>query len=107
MVERGHCRALERNFARPPHGDGWRRRRNPAGERGAVRHAVAVVLPADQLDYARVNITMPPGTTLKQTEEVVDRVAAIVAKDPTVERVFERIMSPAAGSTWCSRKIAP
>jgi multidrug efflux pump subunit AcrB len=47
--------------------------------------------PPTNSDYARVNITMPPGTTLKQTEEVVDRVAAIVAKDPTVERVFERI----------------
>ncbi len=47
--------------------------------------------PPQNSDYTRVNITMPPGTTLKQTEEVVDRVAAIVAKDPTVERVFERI----------------
>ncbi len=47
--------------------------------------------PPTNSDYARVNITMPPGTTLKQTEEVVDRVAKLVAKDPTVERVFERI----------------
>jgi multidrug efflux pump subunit AcrB len=34
---------------------------------------------------------MPPGTTLRQTEDVTDRVAAIVQKDPSVERVFERI----------------
>jgi len=47
--------------------------------------------PPTNSDYARVNITMPPGTTLKQTEAVVDRVAARVAMDPTVERVFERI----------------
>jgi multidrug efflux pump subunit AcrB len=47
--------------------------------------------PPQNNDYSRVNITMPPGTTLEQTEDVIDRVAAIVAKDPTVERVFERI----------------
>ena len=47
--------------------------------------------PPTNSDYSRVNITLPPGSTLKQTEAVVDRVAAIVAKDPTVERVFERI----------------
>ena len=32
-----------------------------------------------------------PGSTLKQTEAVADRVAAIVQADPDVERVFERI----------------
>ncbi len=47
--------------------------------------------PPQNDDYSRVNITMPPGTTLKQTEAVTDRVAAIVVKDPSVERVFERI----------------
>ena len=47
--------------------------------------------PPQNDDYSRVNITMPPGTTLKQTEAVTDRVAAIVVKDPNVERVFERI----------------
>jgi multidrug efflux pump subunit AcrB len=47
--------------------------------------------PPQNDDFARVNITLAPGTTLKQTEEVVDRVAAIVAKDPSVERVFERV----------------
>jgi multidrug efflux pump subunit AcrB len=47
--------------------------------------------PPTNSDYSRVNITLPPGTTLKQTEAVTDRVAAIVQKDPTVERVFERV----------------
>ena len=47
--------------------------------------------PPQNSDYSRVNITLPPGATLKQTEAVTDRVAAIVAKDPTVERVFERV----------------
>jgi len=47
--------------------------------------------PPENSDYSRVNITLPPGSTLKQTEDVTDRVAAIVSKDPTVERVFERV----------------
>src|SRR5438309_1847086 len=47
--------------------------------------------PPQNSDYSRVNITMPPGTTLKETEAVVDRVAAIIAKDPNVDRVFERV----------------
>src|SRR5207253_991621 len=47
--------------------------------------------PPQNSDFSRANITMPPGTTLKETEAVVDRVAAIIGKDPSVERVFERI----------------
>jgi multidrug efflux pump subunit AcrB len=47
--------------------------------------------PPQNDDYSRVNITLPPGTTLKQTEAVTDRVAALVSKDPNVERVFERV----------------
>src|SRR6201988_3548334 len=47
--------------------------------------------PPQNSDYSRVNITLPPGSTLKQTEAATDRVAALVRKDPTVERVFERI----------------
>jgi multidrug efflux pump subunit AcrB len=47
--------------------------------------------PPTNSDYSRVNITLPPGSTLKQTEAVTDKVAAIVQKDPTVERVFERV----------------
>ncbi|MEO6255609.1 MAG: efflux RND transporter permease subunit, partial [Sphingomicrobium sp.] len=47
--------------------------------------------PPQNDDYARVNITLPPGSTLKQTEEATDRVAAMVVKDHNVERVFERV----------------
>ena len=47
--------------------------------------------PPQNSDYSRVNITLPPGSTLKQTEAATDRVAAVVIKDPTVERVFERV----------------
>jgi len=42
-------------------------------------------------DFSFVNITLPPGTTLQQTEDIADRVAAMVEKDPNVERVFERV----------------
>ena len=47
--------------------------------------------PPQNSDFSRANITMPPGTTLKETEAVVDRVAAVIAKDPSVDRVFERV----------------
>ena len=47
--------------------------------------------PPQNDDYSRVTITLPPGSTLKQTETVTDRVAAILAPDPSVERTFERI----------------
>ena len=47
--------------------------------------------PPQNSDYSRVNITMPPGTTLNGTKSVVDRVADIISKDPSVDRVFERI----------------
>jgi multidrug efflux pump subunit AcrB len=47
--------------------------------------------PPQNSDYSRANITMAPGSTLKDTEQVVDRVAAVISKDPNVERVFERV----------------
>src|SRR5438270_348577 len=47
--------------------------------------------PPENSDYSRANIRMAPGSTLKETEAVVDRVAALVQRDPSVERVFERI----------------
>jgi multidrug efflux pump subunit AcrB len=47
--------------------------------------------PPQNDDYSRVNVTLPPGSTLKQTEAATDRVAAFVSKDANVERVFERV----------------
>jgi len=47
--------------------------------------------PPQNDDYSRVNITLPPGSTLKQTEAATDAVAALVSKDHNVERVFERV----------------
>jgi multidrug efflux pump subunit AcrB len=47
--------------------------------------------PPQNNDFSRVNITMAPGSTLDQTEDVSSKVSAIVAKDPSVDRVFERV----------------
>ncbi len=47
--------------------------------------------PPLNLDFSRVRIGMPPGTTLEQTEAVADRAAAIIEKDPSVDRVFQRV----------------
>jgi multidrug efflux pump subunit AcrB len=47
--------------------------------------------PPQNSDYSRANITMAPGSTLAETEAVVDRVAKVVSKDPSVDRVFERV----------------
>ncbi|MEP6982078.1 MAG: efflux RND transporter permease subunit [Sphingomicrobium sp.] len=46
--------------------------------------------PPPNSDYSRANILLAPGSTLKETEAVTDRVAALIARDPDVERVFER-----------------
>jgi multidrug efflux pump subunit AcrB len=47
--------------------------------------------PPQNSDYSRANITMAPGSTLADTEKVVDKTAAIISKDPNVDRVFERV----------------
>ena len=47
--------------------------------------------PPLNLDFSQVNVTLPPGATLEQTEAVEDRVATMLKRDPDVEHVFERI----------------
>jgi multidrug efflux pump subunit AcrB len=42
-------------------------------------------------DFSRIRIEMVPGTTLKQTEVVADKVAAILNAHPDVENALERI----------------
>jgi multidrug efflux pump subunit AcrB len=42
-------------------------------------------------DFSRIRIEMVPGTTLKQTEIVADKVAAILNAHPDVENALERI----------------
>jgi multidrug efflux pump subunit AcrB len=48
-------------------------------------------LPTTNEDNSRVQIEMVPGTTLEQTEVVADKVAAIMEKQPEVERALIRI----------------
>ncbi|AKH43395.1 multidrug efflux pump subunit AcrB [Altererythrobacter atlanticus] len=47
--------------------------------------------PTADEDTSRINIEMVPGTTIEQTEEVADRVTALVAEQPEVGRILERI----------------
>jgi multidrug efflux pump subunit AcrB len=47
--------------------------------------------PPPNSDYSRANIVLAPGSTLKETEAVTDRVAAIIKQNPYVERVFETV----------------
>ncbi|HEV8408641.1 MAG TPA: efflux RND transporter permease subunit, partial [Sphingomicrobium sp.] len=42
-------------------------------------------------DTSSVQVSLPPGATLQQSEDVIDQVADIVRKDPAVESAFERI----------------
>ncbi|WP_341631758.1 efflux RND transporter permease subunit [Sphingomonas agri] len=47
--------------------------------------------PPINFDASTIQVALPPGSTLEQTEAVIDKVAAVVRKDPAVERAFERI----------------
>ena len=47
--------------------------------------------PSGNSNFSRVAIEMVPGTTLEQTEEVADEVAAIVNREPEVKEALERI----------------
>jgi multidrug efflux pump subunit AcrB len=47
--------------------------------------------PTGNNDYAALTIEMTPGTTLEQTEAVVDRVAHIVRGQPEATDTFERV----------------
>lgn len=47
--------------------------------------------PAINSDTSRISISLPPGSTLAQTESVADAVSAMMQKDPVVEGVLSRI----------------
>ncbi|HEX4801491.1 MAG TPA: efflux RND transporter permease subunit, partial [Sphingomicrobium sp.] len=47
--------------------------------------------PAINQDTSSVQVSLPPGTTLQETEAVVDHVANLVRDNPAVESAFERI----------------
>ncbi len=67
---------------------------------GVVAFAVTIGLfmtipqqfePTINTDFSRVTIEMVPGTTIKQTEAVADRVAALINEQPEVEMALEAI----------------
>ncbi|HEX2624525.1 MAG TPA: efflux RND transporter permease subunit, partial [Sphingomicrobium sp.] len=67
---------------------------------GLVAFIIQVVLfatlsmsfqPPQDLDFSNANVSLAPGSTLKQTEAVTDRAAQIIKQDPDVDRVFERV----------------
>ncbi len=47
--------------------------------------------PARDNDFSQVRIFLPPGATLKRTEDVVDRVRTMLAGAPEVKSAFSRI----------------
>jgi multidrug efflux pump subunit AcrB len=49
------------------------------------------MFPDQDSDFSRASIEMVPGTTIEQTERVADQVAAIIARQPEVTEVLERI----------------
>ncbi|WEK45554.1 MAG: efflux RND transporter permease subunit [Candidatus Andeanibacterium colombiense] len=52
--------------------------------------------PLSNSDTSRANIEMVPGTTIEQTEEVADRVTAILEQQPEVRLVMERVSEGSA-----------
>ncbi len=67
---------------------------------GFLAFALTVVLmmimpqqfePNQDNDFSRINIEMVPGTTIKQTEIVADRVADLINAQPEVETAMENI----------------
>ena len=49
--------------------------------------------PEQDVDTSRARIGMPPGTTLAQTRRVAGDAAAIIARHPDVEAVFQRVFT--------------
>jgi len=47
--------------------------------------------PAVNVNQSDVNFSLPPGSTLEQSEVVADEIARIVARNPNTERTFERV----------------
>ncbi len=48
-------------------------------------------MPTQDNDFVSVQIEMTPGTTLKQTEEVTDKVRKLLQSDPDSEYVFQNV----------------
>lgn len=94
------------------HGEGWMMDRYMSVLQWTLKHRWAPVLggvvalaitiglfmtipqqfePTINTDYSRVTIEMVPGTTIKQTEAVADRVAALINEQPEVHMALEAI----------------
>ncbi|MCW1401508.1 efflux RND transporter permease subunit [Novosphingobium sp. MW5] len=58
---------------------------------GLFASVPAQFFPNTNSDFSIIGIEMVPGTTLKQTEAVADRVSRIVEADPNVKSAFERV----------------
>ncbi|WP_298674469.1 efflux RND transporter permease subunit [uncultured Sphingomonas sp.] len=48
--------------------------------------------PANDSERSGVTITMPPGTTMAQTQQTVDKVVALLRKQPDVRSVYSRTL---------------
>jgi len=59
--------------------------------------------PTQDNDFTAVRLEMVPGTTLRQTEDVSDRIRAIVKDDPDVAGMFQRVFE-GGGFTMISLK---
>ncbi|HEU4960820.1 MAG TPA: efflux RND transporter permease subunit [Sphingomonas sp.] len=101
-----------KSFGQAKHGEGWLMDLYTGALRWTLRHrwvpivggVVALVLtvvcfamlpmtfqPDQDQDTVRANVTMPPGSTLEQTEAVVDRVAKLLrAQKGEVTKVYQR-----------------
>lgn len=60
---------------------------------GLVGSSLAMeFFPTQDNDFSRISIEMVPGTTLEQAEAISDEVAEIIARQPEVDQVFQRIL---------------
>ncbi|HTI31278.1 MAG TPA: efflux RND transporter permease subunit [Sphingomonas sp.] len=63
--------------------------------------------PTTNTDYSTVRIEMPPGTTLKQTEAVTDRVREMLGNSPVVKNAFSRVNVDSANIYLTLKKDRP
>ena len=58
---------------------------------GVIKGIPLAFQPTINSDYSQVRVELPPGSTLKQTELVADRVREMLGQAPQVEKAFSRI----------------
>ncbi|MFN3810795.1 MAG: efflux RND transporter permease subunit [Roseateles asaccharophilus] len=68
------------------------------GSLGLVGLLPTGFIPPDDLSQTQVNITLPPGSTFKQTAEAAEAAGAIVKNHPHVRLIYTAIGGGAAGS---------